>query len=783
MAMFGLGRAMRIRTIVTLSNKQFMASMNTMDARTQRFVAGWKRASMGFAVGGAAIALVLGKSVKEAAAFEQSLANMNSVARVTQGEFKKLRGLALEMGRTTRVGATDAAGAMYELASAGQRTAQIMNTLPGIIQLSTATQYGLSETTKTVVSTLNAFGYETDQTERLTNVFAATIGKTLAKMEKLDASLSMLGPTAKAAGMEIEETAAALGILYNAGLDGSRAGTSLRRVLSALLNPSESLKARIFALGMTIDDIDPRMHSLREIMDRLRESGMDARAAFLDFGLRGAAALLTLMNAGRSLDELERNVTGTKDAAIMAEMQMNSLQGSLDHLKNATQALLIEWGVSLIPMVKKLADAMGNLSTKMGGASEAMVAFGTQTALGVGGYLVALAFLGQIAAVIGAAAAGAVAAITGLSLAMAVFVNFVNSKAKGAFENLVTVVEEGNIELLEEAVKHNSIWMGMKVGMYQAIFGANGMAIALDEYRGRVTDVLGEVDSAYEECVDSASRFWNMVGSVGNMPAGGGGGGGRGAGAGAGGPTQPGLGGGAVRFPEPPAEGARGWVMFRNDFLENLFAMQEGLTGTVDFFDEEWARMDAAFERVGQQMMAVSEHIGQVLAAQLRAGKNFMQSLGTAVMQGLVKIVGMIVKAAIQSILIEKARTLGMLTISGFFNWSNWAKLAPAMAAATAATAALQGLSQVRFHSGGVPFGMNEESPVIIRPRREAVVDLYRAQRGGYGAAMLGAGGGGGVGSVDISITVQRAEMNSDTDWADLGAELGRQFMDAIGRN
>ena len=807
MALFGLGGALSIRTIVTLANKQFIGALNQMDAKTEASVAKFRRASMGFAAGGAAIALVLGKSVKEAAKFEQQMANMNSVARVSQSEFKKLEGLAKKMGRTTRVSATDSAKAMYELASAGQRTAQIIQTLPGIIDLSTATQYNMSETTQTVVAALNQFGLETNETDRVVNVFAATIGNTLGKMEKLQNSFKMVGTSGKDAGLEIEELAAALGIMYNAGMDGSSAGTALRRVLASLLNPSESLKARIHELGMTIDDIDPRMNSLGDIMEKLKRSGMDARAAFQDFGLRGAGALLALLNAGEGLDELEKKITGTRDAATMAATQLNSLEGSMDQLRNTSQVLFIEWGTSLIPMVQRLTDGMQGLTESMTDADEEMVAMGTRGALTVGGWSIGMMALGQMATMMGAAVTGALAVISSGLVALGIGWDFFFTKAGLRWQEHIDALTTGNEKAAKEAKKATEFWLRMADALgFVVPAGTIASWMTLTERtKDAEAAMLSYVRSQATVLpfspllpnIDENGRYQFPGGQTAVtipyrlVPEGGRGGGGGGGGGIPGLPRlgappmeQPGLGEGArggIPVFVPREEDFAGWLKWTEFRAEQNAMLLEGETGNIDGMIAEWDRMQAAFQRVGQQMMAVSNHMAAVLQQQLADGKSFMQALGTAVLQGLVKILQTIVRSAIQEIVINRVKQLGLLTMSGFFDMSNWAKIGPMLVAAAAATATLNGLATIKFHEGGAPFGLNEEMPIIVRPRREGVVDLKKAQLGGYGSSML-AGAGGGIGNVDISITIQRAEVTGNDDWDELGTELGLAFLDAVGR-
>ena len=147
-----------------------------------------------------------------------------------------------EMGAQTVFSASDAADAMYYMASAGYKVDQMADSIKATLDLAAATQSDLAFTSDVVISTLNQFGMEASDASRVTNTFAAVIGASQATMEKLAYSMRYVGPIANSLGYSVEETAGALGILYNAGFQGEQAGTVLRSAMSRLLKPTAEMK-------------------------------------------------------------------------------------------------------------------------------------------------------------------------------------------------------------------------------------------------------------------------------------------------------------------------------------------------------------------------------------------------------------------------------------------------------------------------------------------------------------------------------------------------------------
>lgn len=192
--------------------------------------------------------------------------------------------LAREMGSKTVFSASDAADALYYMASAGYKVDQMADSIQATLNLASATQSDLAFTTDTVISTLNQFGLEANQAERITNVFASAIGNSMATMEKLSNSMGYVGPVANSLGYEIEEVTGALAVLYNAGYDGSTAGTALRQSLVSLMNPTSAALGVFEELGLSFEDVNPATNDLATIIDRLGTAGMDTSQAMKVLG-------------------------------------------------------------------------------------------------------------------------------------------------------------------------------------------------------------------------------------------------------------------------------------------------------------------------------------------------------------------------------------------------------------------------------------------------------------------------------------------------------------------
>lgn len=297
------------------------------------------------------------QALQTSAQFEQSMANAASVSGATGEALEEMTAIARKMGKDTVFSASEAADAMYYMASAGYKVEEMGNAIEPILNLASATQSDLAFTTDTVVATLNQFQLDSSEAGRVSNVFASSIGYSQATLEKLSYSMNYVGPVANSLGWSLEETTGALSVLYNAGYDGSMAGTSLRQSLVALMNPSTSAKKIFAELGIELTKLDPTTNKFSDIVNTLAQSGITTAQAMEVFGDRAGPGMMALLaQGGDAIADMTESITGTNSATEMAAKQVDTMQGSAKLMKSMMEEIAISIGDVLIPILRKLME-------------------------------------------------------------------------------------------------------------------------------------------------------------------------------------------------------------------------------------------------------------------------------------------------------------------------------------------------------------------------------------------------------------------------------------------
>ena len=297
------------------------------------------------------ITLFLG-AIKQIAQFEQAMANVRAVTKgITEVEFKNLQEEARRLGATTVFSATEAAGGLEFLARAGFDANEQLAALEGTLNLAAAGGLGLAEAADIASNVLSGFNLDTSEAGRVADVLAAAAANSNTSVLQLGQALQFVAPVAAAFGVTLEDTSAALGILGNAGLQASTAGTGLRRVLAVLGTRSDKTSKLLAKLGLTFDDVNPATNSLAEIIDKLSNTTLTAGDALSVFGQRGAPAILAIVSQNEDLQELNEILLasqaafdGAGEAAGQAAIRSNTLQGEIKGLTSAFTELLLQAG-------------------------------------------------------------------------------------------------------------------------------------------------------------------------------------------------------------------------------------------------------------------------------------------------------------------------------------------------------------------------------------------------------------------------------------------------------
>ena len=381
----------------------------------------WKDSFKNVSIAGVLAFAAIGLAVKAAigifAKYEQSMANVRSVTDATAEDFKLLEEAAIDAGESTRFTATQAADALYFLASAGLDAKQSISALQGVLQLAGATGSDLASTSATMAATLSQFSLKSEESTRVSNVFSAAIAGSQANMEKLGNALKQVGPISGALDISLEETVASLEALFNAGFAGQQAGTGLRNILLDLSDSTGPVIKQLEALGVAFDTVNPREIGLTNAIDELARSGVDLGSIF---GKRVAAQILILAKTGGdALRELEAEITNTNSAAEMYAIQNDTLAGSVDFLKSAMESMAIGMVEDLSPAIRGivdfLAEAVRNFNALPGPIKSVITILATAGPV-IAGVGAAVAFLsGAFTGLVGAITIlGSIFAVTGI---------------------------------------------------------------------------------------------------------------------------------------------------------------------------------------------------------------------------------------------------------------------------------------------------------------------------------------------------------------------------------
>lgn len=296
--------------------------------------------------------------------FEATMSKVQAVGEMTAKEIETVTEKAKEMGRTTKFTATEAGEAFTYMAQAGWSTQQMLAGIDGVLALSAADGLDLASTASIVTDTLAAFGLKAEDTSRFADVLAKAAATTNVNVAQMGETFKYVAPIAGAMGYSIDDMATAIGLMANASVKGSMAGTALKTAISNLVTPTDEQQKLMKQLGVNMTDSAGNAQSFHTVMSDLRTgfSKLSATektaAASTLFGSYAMSGMLAIMNAAQedfdSLSESIANSEGT--AERMAEIMLDNVAGSFTLLQSAVEGVKISLGERLAPYLRQFAS-------------------------------------------------------------------------------------------------------------------------------------------------------------------------------------------------------------------------------------------------------------------------------------------------------------------------------------------------------------------------------------------------------------------------------------------
>lgn len=352
-----------------------------------------------------------GLSIKKAADFEGQMSRVGAIAGSSKKELKSMSDQAIELGAKTSLSAQEVASGMEELAAMGFSAKQIMGAMPGVISAAEASGADMATTSKVMASSINAFGLKASDASHVADVLAEVANRSSADINDMGYAMKYAGTPAKALGASLEETSAAIGIMTDAGLDGSQAGTSLRGALIRLSKPSEKASKQMEKLGIHLEDSKGKFVGMPNLIGQFNKElkGMSKAEKLANIagivGTESASGFLALMEAGpKKMSKFTKSLEDSDGASAKAAKRMkDNLKGSLEQLGGAFESLGIIIGNMFSPILRKLADSISWVVEKLNGMPRGIqIALVSLTALAAAIGPIVFAF-GAFISVIGSA--------------------------------------------------------------------------------------------------------------------------------------------------------------------------------------------------------------------------------------------------------------------------------------------------------------------------------------------------------------------------------------------
>ncbi|MFO7175424.1 phage tail tape measure protein [Enterococcus faecium] len=336
--------------------------------------------------------------------FEAQMSRVKAISGATGDTFEQMKQQAIDLGAKTAFSAKESAAGMENLASAGFNAQEIMKAMPGLLDLAAVSGGDVALASENTATALRGFGLEASEAGHVADVFARAAADTNAEVGDMGEALKYVAPVANSMGISLEETAAAIGIMSDAGIKGSQAGTTLRGALSRLARPTKAMQDTMDNLGVSFYDADGKMKPLKTQVELLKKAfegltpEQQQNALVTLYGQESLSGMMALIDKGPdSLGKLTKSLKDSDGAADdMARTMQDNMNSSIEQMFGAFESAAIVIQKILAPSIRKVADAISGLVEKFVSAPEStqklVVAIGA-IAIAIGPVLYALGML------------------------------------------------------------------------------------------------------------------------------------------------------------------------------------------------------------------------------------------------------------------------------------------------------------------------------------------------------------------------------------------------------
>lgn len=385
----GFGVSFTLRDQFTAASKKISQSFKGLSGSAANFGGRLTKSADGMGAAFGKVAVITGlvapfvAATRASSQFSAEISKLGALSQGTASEMKLLEQQALDLGAATKFSATEAAQGMSFLAMAGFKSNQIMEAMPGVLDLATVAQVDLAKASDIASNIMSGFGKKASEMDQIVDVLASTTSSSNLNLVQLAESMKLIAPQAKTLGVELEEVSAVVGILGDNGLQGTIATASMRTSINRLAKETGPVAKAMKELGVQAFDQTGKFKGLTGLVKELERvtTGMTDKqklaAVATVVGSEASTQYLALMNATKTVmkdgtsvtlkgsEALQAYTENLKEATgagkAMADQMMNNLQGRLIALGSQFETMLIKIGAAIEPLVSVLVEVATQL--------------------------------------------------------------------------------------------------------------------------------------------------------------------------------------------------------------------------------------------------------------------------------------------------------------------------------------------------------------------------------------------------------------------------------------
>jgi len=471
--------------------------------------------------------------------FDDSMRKVSAVTSATDEEFTALTKTAKTLGATTSFTAQESAEAMIFLGQAGFNAGQIMAAMPATLDLARGSMTGLATTADIMSNIMNGFQIPAQNTAYAADILAAAANKTNTDVTGLGEAMKYAAPLAHQMKWSLEETAAAAGLLSNAGIKSSMAGTVIRNSITRLISPTNKVVGILKGYGLTIDMVNPKTKNLADILDTLTAAGVTSADMMEIFGMRAGPGIMALLNQGTpALRAMTAELQNSEGYAKQAAEEMDKgFGGAVREAQNAIEALQLSLGQAIstvatpflraFALIGKVIAAIPQSILVAVAAMGSLVAVGLAVTVALAGAEIIIGALTTAAGLLGLTIGAASGIVLGIGALVAVLYELeertgVISYSWRLLKDLFTITADG---IKKAAIILWDVIVKVASGIKQAIIDMfppgflEGVGKAIDKISAQFSSMGDNIHEQAEGIRDDNEKAKQSVDALSNIDA------------------------------------------------------------------------------------------------------------------------------------------------------------------------------------------------------------------------------------------------------------------------